>query len=243
MGFADLHIHTEYSFDGTASVLAVLQQAKQTGLDVIAITDHDEIDGALEAMELAPEVGIEVIPGIEVSTADGDLLALNVTQKIERDQPMLETLSKVGKLGGICIAPHPMDDGYRMHSLGSYLIMKALRDRDAAKILIAIETYNATILNKANNDYARILAEHLGIAQTGNSDAHVLNAIGLGRTKFPGHTRKELLTALQNGLTVPWKDEEWNAVQILGSWVVNFYGNKLVHLKENTREKINIFAT
>ena len=243
MSFADLHIHTEYSFDGTASVLAVLQQAKQVGLDVIAITDHDEIDGVLEAMELASEVGIEVIPGMEISTADDDLLALNVTQKIERDRPLLETISKVGKLGGFCIAPHPMDDGYRMHSLGSYLIMKALRDRDAARILIAIETYNATILNKANNDYARTLAEHLGIAQTGSSDAHVLNAIGLGWTEFTGHTRKELLRALRNGLTVPWKDEEWNAVRILGSWVVNFYGNKLVHLKENTREKINIFAT
>jgi predicted metal-dependent phosphoesterase TrpH len=243
MGFADLHVHTEYSFDGTASVFAVLQHVKQVGLDIIAITDHDEIDGALEAMELAPEVGIGVIPGIEISTADGDLLALNVTQKIERDRSLIETLTKVGKLGGICIAPHPMDDGYRMHSLGSYLIMKALRDRDAARVLIAIETYNATILNKANNGYARILAEHLEIAQTGSSDAHVLNAIGLGRTEFPGHTRTELLVASRNGLTVPRKDEEWNAIQILGSWVVNYYGNKLVRLKENTREKISIFAT
>ena len=115
MGLADLHIHTLHSFDGTASVAAILQRSKQIGLDVIAITDHDEIEGALEAMDLAPEIGIEVIPGIEISTAEGDLLALNVTQKIERDRSLIETVLKVGELGGICIAPHPMDDGYRMH--------------------------------------------------------------------------------------------------------------------------------
>jgi predicted metal-dependent phosphoesterase TrpH len=243
MGLADLHVHTKYSFDGTASVLAVLQHAKRIGLSVIAITDHNEINGALEAIDLAPMIGIEVIPGIEISTAEGDLLALNVTQKIERDRSLIETLLKVGELGGICIAPHPMDARYRTHSLGPHRIMKALQDRNAASVLIAIETYNATILNKASNDYARIFAEHLEIAQTGSSDAHVLNAIGLGRTQFPGHTHTELLAALRNRVTVPQKNEEWNAVQILGSWVMNYYGNKLVHFKENTREKISIFAT
>ena len=243
MGLADLHIHTNYSFDGTASVAAVLQHAKGIGLDVIAITDHNEIDGALEALDLASEFGIEVIPGIEISTLEGDLLALFVTQKIQRDQPLLDTVLKVGELGGICIAPHPMDDGYRMHSLGSYPIMKALRNPDAAKVLVAIETYNATILDRTSNGYARILAEHLEIAQTGSSDAHVLSAMSLGSTEFPGHTRKDLLAALRNGTTVPRKGEEWNALRILGSWVVNYYGNKLIRLKENTQEKISIFAT
>ena len=222
---------------------AVLQRAKGIGLDVIAITDHDEIDGALEAIDLAPEFGIDVIPGIEISTLEGDLLALFVTQEVQRDQPLLDTVLKVGELGGICIAPHPMDDGYRMHSLGSYPIMKALRNPDAEKILVAIETYNATILDKPSNGYARVLAEHLEIAQVGNSDAHVLSAIGLGSTEFPGHTRKDLLTALRNRTTVSQKGEEWNAVRILGSWAINYYGNKLMRFKETTQEKISIFAT
>jgi predicted metal-dependent phosphoesterase TrpH len=136
-----------------------------------------------------------------------------------------------------------MDDGYRMHSLGSYPIMKALRNPDLAKVLIAIETYNATILNKANNDYARKLADHLEIAQTGSSDAHILNTIGLGATEFQGYTRKDLLTALRNESTIPRKGEEWNAARILGSWALNYYGSKLMLLKENTRKKISIFAT
>lgn len=243
MGLADLHIHTIHSFDGTASVAAVLEQARQVGLDVIAITDHDEIDGALEAIELAPEFGVEAIPGIEISTAEGDLLALFVTKKVERDRSLIETVLKVGELGGICIAPHPMDDGLRMHSLGSYAIMKALKDPDVARILIALETYNASILNKVYNEFARRLAENLEITQTGSSDAHIFKAIGLGATEFPGHTHEDLLAALRNGLTVPQKGEQWNAVRILGSWALNYYGNKLIRLKENAQEKISVFAT
>jgi len=243
MGLADLHVHTIHSFDGTASVAAVLEHARQVGLDVIAITDHDEINGALEAIELAPKFGIEVIPGIEISTAEGDLLALFVTKKVERDRSLIETVLKVGELGGICIAPHPMDDGLRMHSLGSYPIMKALRDPDVARVLIALETYNATILNKVYNEFAHRLAEHLEIAQTGSSDAHILKTIGLGATEFPGQTRKDLLAALHKGLTIPQKGEEWHAVRILGSWALNYYGNKLVHLKENAQKKISVFAT
>jgi predicted metal-dependent phosphoesterase TrpH len=121
--------------------------------------------------------------------------------------------------------------------------MKALRNPDVAKVLVAIEAYNATILDKASNGYSRVLAEHLEIAQTGSSDAHVLSAIGLGRTEFSGHTRKDLLTALKNGTTIPLNGEEWNAIQILGSWAIHYYGNKLMQMKQYTQDKISIFAT
>ena len=77
MGSADLHIHTTTGYDGTASVAETLEHvATHTRLNLIAITDHDEIDGALEALALAPRYGVQVIPGIEVSTLDGHLLAL-----------------------------------------------------------------------------------------------------------------------------------------------------------------------
>lgn len=95
MGLADLHIHTIHSYDGTASVPAVLSRACQLGLDVIAITDHDEISGSLLALELAPKYGVEVIPGLEVTTAEGDLLALNVTENIGRNHPLVETVLRV----------------------------------------------------------------------------------------------------------------------------------------------------
>lgn len=230
MGLADLHIHTIYSYDGTASVPAVLKRAAQTGLDVIAITDHDEIAGSLKALELARQYGIEVIPGIEVTTSEGDLLALNVAEKIPHDKSLTETILKIGGLGGFCIAPHPMAGGFGMKSLSAYSILKALRDPDVSRILIAIETYNATTLDKMSNHYARVLAERLDIAQTASSDAHVVEAIGLGATEFNGHTAQQFIDALQNGNVGIRKQKEWNSVRILGSWAANYVGSAFTRL-------------
>jgi predicted metal-dependent phosphoesterase TrpH len=225
MGLADLHIHTIYSYDGTTSVPDVLTQAQKTGLNVIAITDHDEIAGALKALLIAPRYGVDVIPGIEITTAEGDLLALNVTEKVERNLPLIDTVLRVGELGGFCIAPHPMAGGIGMRSLSAYSILKALRNMDVADILIGIETYNATTIDRMSNHYAHILAEHLDLAQIGNSDAHIVEAIGLGATKFPGSTGSDLVKAIRNGVTTIRKKKEWNSVRILGSWATRYLGS------------------
>ncbi len=230
MGIADLHTHTIYSYDGTASVSSVLKRAKQIGLDILAITDHDEINGALKALELGPAYGVEVIPGIEITTAEGDLLALNITQMVDRDLPLIETVLKVGTLGGFCIAPHPMAGGFGMKSLSAYSIMKALRNPEVARILIGIETYNATTLDRMSNHYAHILGEHLGIARFGNSDAHVAEAIGLGVTEFEGHTTKDLLKAIRKRKTIVRKKKEWTSIRILGSWMANYMGRPFTRL-------------
>ena len=230
MGLADLHMHTIYSYDGTASVPAVLIRAKQIGLDVIAITDHDEISGSLKALKLAPQYGVEVIPAIEVTTAEGDLLALNIKQKVARDLPLIETILKIGELGGFCIAPHPMAGGFGMKSLSAYSIFRALRNPDVVRVLIGIETYNATAIDKLSNHYAHILGSRLNLAQTASSDAHVVEAIGLGATEFNGHTTQHLITALQNGSVRHRKQKEWNSVRILGSWAVNYVGSTFTRL-------------
>jgi predicted metal-dependent phosphoesterase TrpH len=225
MGLADLHIHTIYSYDGTASVPSVLARAQQIGLDVIAITDHDETTGSLKAADLSTKYAVEVIPGIEITTAEGDLLALNVTHKIERGLSLMDTVLKVGEAGGFCIAPHPMAGGFGMKSLGAYPILKALRNADVAHILIAIETFNATTIDRMSNHYARILADRLNITQTGSSDAHVVEALGLGSTVFPGHTAQDLIQALHKGNVRIHKQKEWNSVRILGSWAANYVGS------------------
>jgi len=230
MGLADLHIHTIYSYDGTASVLAVLKRARQIGVNVIAITDHDEIGGSLKALEMAPRYGVEVIPGLEVTTAEGDLLALNVTEKIDRGQSLMDTVLKVGELGGFCIAPHPMAGGLGMKSLSAYSILNVLRDPDVARILIAIETFNGTTIDKMSNHYARILADRLEIPQTASSDAHVVEAIGLGATEFDGHTAQHLIDALYKGEIRHHKQREWNSVRILGSWAANYVGSAFTRL-------------
>ena len=225
MGLADLHIHTIYSYDGTTSITAALARARQIGLNVIAITDHDEIAGSLKALELAPRYGVEVIPGIEITTSDGDLLALNVTENIPRDRSLIETVLRVRRLGGFCITPHPMANGVGMKSLGAYSILKALRNEEVAQTLIAIEVYNATLIDKMSNHYAHILAEKAGIAQTASSDAHVVDAIGLGATEFDGCTAQDLILALQKRETRQRRQKEWNTARILGSWAANYLGS------------------
>ncbi len=223
MGFADLHIHTIYSYDGTASVPAVLARAKRMGLDVIAITDHDEIRGALQAFELAPEVGIEVIPGIEVTTAEGDLLALFVAEKIEPGRSLIETITRISEAGGVCVVPHPTARGLGMKSLSTLAIMQALEDSDARRVLIGIETYNATVIDRESNQRAQVVAaQHPGIAQLGNSDAHILRAIGLAATEFPGCTAADLLNALWIGATDIHQGIHLNSARMVGTWAIHY---------------------
>ncbi len=224
MGLADLHMHTIYSYDGTATVPAVLRRAKEIGLDVIAITDHDEINGALEAVKLASHYGVEVIPGIEITTAEGDLLALFITEKVEAGLSLVETVLKVRELGGVCIAPHPMTGGMGMKSLSALSILKALCNRDVKGTLIGIETYNGTTIDRTNNYYSdtRFFANGLNMAQTGNSDAHVLDTIGFGATEFEGNTAADLLKALKNRTTKVKKQNEWSAFRVISNWCIRY---------------------
>ncbi len=235
MGLADLHMHTIYSYDGTATVPAVLRRAHEIGLDVIAITDHDEIGGALEAVKLASHYGVEVIPGIEITTADGDLLALFITEKVEAGLPLIDTVLKVRELGGVCIAPHPMAGGMGMKSLSAKSIIRALRNKEVSDTLIGIEAYNGTAIDRVSNHYAAILATRLKISQTGSSDAHVLEAIGLGATEFSGKTAADFRSALRSGKTKVRKQKEWSTARILGSWVTHYVSSMFSRLTMNVR--------
>jgi predicted metal-dependent phosphoesterase TrpH len=218
MGLADLHVHTIHSYDGTASVPSVLRRAKEIGLDVIAITDHDEISGALEAVKLASHYGIDVIPASEITTSEGDLLALFINQKIKAGLSLIETILRVREQGGVCIAPHPMAGGMGMKSLNAYSILKALKHPLASETLIGIETYNGTAIDRMSNHYAKIFANGLSIAQTGSSDAHVIDTIGFGATEFEGNAPQDLLTSLKNKTTKVRKQNEWSAFQIISNW-------------------------
>jgi hypothetical protein len=222
MGLADIHMHTIYSYDGTASVLSVLKRARQAGLDVIAITDHDEIRGAIEALDLASKVGIEVIPGVEITTADGDLLALFVQRAIKPGMSLIDTLLAVRDEGGIAIAPHPMAGGFSMKSLNAYSIRKAWRHPEASRVLLGIEIYNATTLDHESELFAEIIAERTGLSKTGSSDAHVLEAIGTGATEFIGKTASDLLASLWMGTTQVRKGRKWTSSQVLGQWALNY---------------------
>lgn len=222
MGLADLHIHSIHSYDGTASVSSVLKRAKEIGLDVVAITDHDEISGALEALPLASHYGIDVIPASEITTSEGDLLALFITKKIKAGLSLIETVLRVSEMGGVCIAPHPMAGGMGMKSLSAYSILKALKHPQVAKTLIGIETYNGTAIDRMSNHYAKIFANGLRIAQTGSSDAHVIDTIGFGATEFDGYTAQDLLISLRERTTKVRKLKEWSPIHILSNWGIRY---------------------
>ncbi|MCS7247293.1 MAG: PHP domain-containing protein [Anaerolineales bacterium] len=196
MGFADLHIHSIYSWDGTATISAILKYVvERTDLDVIAITDHDEVIGALRAEQIARHYGIEVITGSEVSTAEGHLLALFVREKIPAGMSLVDTVRYVGKLGGLCVAAHPMAAG--SPSLSAESIRNALQYPDVAEILVGIEAINGGLFHQRSNFLATALAASLPVAAVANSDSHILQTIGFGKTEFEGRTALELRKALE----------------------------------------------
>jgi predicted metal-dependent phosphoesterase TrpH len=194
MGRADLHLHTTYS-DGMGTVPAMLEAARRTGLDFIAITDHDELRGALQARELAPGYGIGVVPGVEITTSEGHLLAYWVERPVPAHRSLIETLLRVGEQGGLCVAPHPTAQW--VSSLGAALIWQALRHPDAGRILAGIEVYNLCLPRLVNNRGAQALGQATGLAQLANTDSHLPWSIGLCYSDFPGTSPQALRQALE----------------------------------------------
>ena len=199
MGTADLHIHSTYSDDGTVTVRGVLKQAASVGLDVIAICDHDEIRGSLEARELAPSYGLEAIPAVEITAWEGHILALFVEQLIPADLTLLETLLRIRDLGGIAIEPHPVNPLPK--SLPMHALKYALAHERARQVLKGIEMYNMG--HEIFTRQVKQLASELPLAQIGSSDSHIHWTIGSGRTGFEGHTLDDLRAALENRTTIP----------------------------------------
>jgi predicted metal-dependent phosphoesterase TrpH len=195
MGYADLHVHSTFSYDGSATVPAVLEQAARVAkLDAVAITDHDEVEGALLALQLAPAYGIHVIPGEEVTTRDGHLLALFIHERVPPKLSFIDTVLKVGEQGGLCVAAHPMALG--VHGASALCIYQALQVPEVREIFVGIETLNAGLVISGSNFAAQALCSSLHLASTGGSDAHVCAMIGDGATEFAGSTSDDLRRAL-----------------------------------------------
>lgn len=215
MGYADIHIHTIYSYDATTTVRAVLKQASNAGLHVIAITDHDDIRGAFDARELASQYDLEVIPAVEVSTRDGHLLALFVEKIPPRGLSLEETLLYVGDLGGIAVAPHPFNQlpgSLNLDNVVSVLTKPALKN-----IMRGIEVYNMS--TQPFDKRVQRLSAYLPFAKTAGSDAHVYWAIGTGKTEFKGTSAADLRTALENSTTIAHPfSEELSKKQVL-NWL------------------------
>ena len=196
LGRADLHIHTLAS-DGTAGAIEILEYVERsTELDVIAITDHERIDAARAAQAVARDRGfrVEVIVGEEITTLGGHLLALWIEAPIRPFRSLRATIAAVHDQGGIAIPAHPLVP-YPLCAQG-FVLRRLLAD-DPRYWPDGIEAFNPTALGRPGRERAVRFAEEFGLARIGNSDAHALEAIGVGHTTFPGRSSADLRAAVE----------------------------------------------
>jgi hypothetical protein len=173
----DLHMHTDHSYDCATPVEVLLATARAQELGAIAVTDHNEISGALEAQAQAQEAGVKVIVGEEVKTAgQGEVIGLFIKEKIPAGLTLEETVAEIKRQGGLVYVPHPFD---RMHSVPDYEhLLKILDDVDA------IEIFNPRVaIGAFNEEAARFAAKYRIIAGAG-SDSHVAQGLGSARIRM-----------------------------------------------------------
>ena len=217
MSKADLHIHTIYSTDGTASVREALEGAVCAGLDVIAITDHNEVRGSLEARAISDEYGVQVIPGAEVSTKEGHLVVLFIERNIPAGMSLNDTLIAVREMGGMAIVPHP--DHPIRNSISLQNIVKALEHPQASEALHGIEVCNMNPSHSPFNQRSQKAADTLPLAQIASSDAHTASMIGAAVTHFEGSTARDVRRALQRRATQPEQVNHQNRLRIFINWL------------------------
>ena len=156
-----MHLHSRYSDDGSGSPKEIIKVLRKKGLQGMSLTDHNTIKGSLQAMKDAPKDFL-VIPGVEISTMDGHILALNVTKDFPRHDSLEDTIEKINDSGGIAIVPHL----YRNMSG-----IKKEKLQNIYKEIQAIEVFNGCSLPKTNYKIAKI-ARRLHLGGTGGSDTH-----------------------------------------------------------------------
>lgn len=188
----DLHIHTHYSPCSINKPADVLKRAVRLGLNGIAITDHNEIKGALEAKALNKDPNFEVIIGEEVMTDQCEILVYYVKEKIKPGK-YEDVIKEIRKQGAVCSIAHPFSGGGRAH-----IDLEFFEKLPREFLPDALETFNGRIIIKSANKRAKALAERLGLAQTGGGDAHFLFELKTGYTTFDGN----LKTALRQRKTV-----------------------------------------
>jgi predicted metal-dependent phosphoesterase TrpH len=222
LGRADLHMHTNFSDGWPTPAELVDHTATNTGLNVIAVTDHDTIEGALRAADHARRLArrkLDVIVGEEVSSRDGHILALFVEKRIRPGMSAAATVHAIHDQGALAVAAHPFWRTQRqvrrgpVHGVGW---LAADLDFDA------IEVENATPGFYVFNQLAHRLNLGLGGTEVGSSDAHILDAVGRAFTEFPGRSAADLRQAVESGGTEAGRSR-YRAVGLVryAAWGVN----------------------
>jgi predicted metal-dependent phosphoesterase TrpH len=203
LGRADLHMHSTYS-DGIGTIQQILHHVEHnTDLDVIALTDHDVVEGALRARDLWAKGSyrFDFIVGEEISTKEGHMLALFIEKRIPPHLSMERSIDLVHEQGGLAIVAHPLNPIFR-HSCQRDVLDRIFVNNDIW--LDGIETWNASFCGIGANRLAMSAnREVYGWPEVGNSDAHTLHAIGRGCTWFEGSTAQEVRATIESGVSAP----------------------------------------
>lgn len=201
LGRADLQIHTAHG-DGMGNAAEIFDSIdKNQFLDVIAITDHDDINGALLAREVHAQKrrSFDLITGIEITTLQGHLLALWVDEPVPSFRNLEETVATIHRLNGLAIIPHPFSMLTR--SIGRRRLERNLEISDHIAHVDGIELANPTSFGWDTRKARRLNEQYYRLAATGGSDAHFVELIGSAYTSFPGRTEQELRIAIKNRIT------------------------------------------
>lgn len=217
LGKADLHVHTRYSGltrvyflrfpDSISHPSEIVKMAERRHLNVLCVTDHNSIRGAVEARKSATSV--EIVAGSEIATLDGDLLGIFLTEDVPKGLPAEETIDKIHEQGGLAIAPHPFSS--QAFSLGLKI---------AELKIDGVELFNAAHRDGYTNDAAQIIAKNLDVAFVGGSDAHAANMVGNAYTQFDGKSAEDLRKAILArktsfaGEPTPLRDMIWMTVDV-----------------------------
>jgi predicted metal-dependent phosphoesterase TrpH len=193
--FVDLHVHTSASFDSIASPESIVRAAAMRGLTHVAITDHDRIEGAAAAREIARTAAPEltVIVGQEVRTRDGDLIGAFLEKDVPSDLPPAEAIAEIRAQGGLVGIAHPFD-----RFRGSLLREEVLGS--VAPLIDWVETHNARIMVGKGNEQAAAFALAHDLPGVAVSDAHSAMEIGVAYMALDGDPSSAagLLAALRS---------------------------------------------
>ena len=209
----EIHSHTHHShgtkiyYDGVAKPEALVASAAKKGLDAISVTDHNTIQGGLECKQFEKKYGVMVIPGEEVSSSDGHILAIGIQETIPKGMSVPETVDAIHDQGGIAISSHPFD--ISMNGLGKL-----------SKQCDAIEVFNSINFDRLSNRNARQWAKQQNLVGVASSDAHTPEMVGHGVTEVLTDSQNldSILKAIRNGKVK--LHTKYTPMPVLGRWTV-----------------------
>jgi predicted metal-dependent phosphoesterase TrpH len=187
---ADLHIHTKYSMDCDTPLEKIVARCLELGINCIAISDHDSVEGALKMQDIAP---FRVIVAEEILTPHGEVMGVFLKERVPSGVSFEEAIARVKAQGALVGLPHPFDT-FRGLRLNSSRLEELAEQIDIIEVLNARSTFNSP------TSKARSFAEKYGIAQSAGSDAHSIAEIGNAYIEMPEFEGKEVfLQALREG--------------------------------------------